>query len=1779
MPAAKLPKRLSFRLNDLVDRVRRIRTLKALARAVFVVPVMAFIAILLDAYLGLPVSARVGLFVAWLLLLAREIWNVRRSRTSVIELRDIASAVEAEYPRLAERLTTAVELAESSDLSNGNPALIEEVIYDAEARTKKLDLTAAIPAGGAGPGLIAATILLAGFLVASLIVPRSGEHLRRFFAAWYAPTVKAPFRIVVTSGDQAVKRNDAVTMSAYLEPTKPDAMLPASVTVIVTIDGKEERLSMSSSQHNVWHAQRTGTNDFEYRIEAGVATSETHRVVVVDPVAVTSARVTITPPAYAAKGREVASIEGLGEITALQHSRIDFELKFQPKPTKAWVEFKPTSKENGKSNNERQLLVVGDDGVAKFQRPALQSGSILIVAEATHGVRTELPAQPLHVNVDEAPKLPSIRGISEAPRKARPTERLSVECAAIDDVSIDTLVLEWRINEGAVQQVPFDAKDLKNAQVQGKATLSFVDRAKTGDRIYLRIAATDNRNVPEAKLAPQTTYYPAKDWSELTLDPDAEPLAEQDINQRRLEIANKLKDIQADLKAEARAANRLRAEVADGDAVQKLRNDVEDTTRKVDDLARDVAVTPETSRLADQIRRVSEEPLRDADSALATARDEKKRDTRRDQLTKADDALNRALKKVDELLEENDRLAKERLDRRKLEGLSEEQRSLAEKARQANEKDAAALAAKQAELEKELQKLRESSEAIRNADAAARNEETKKIADSAKKLAEEMREANEAIRRGQQTPESDRLAELKKKQEELARKTKELSEKTDAATRAAQSSPINPADAVKAKEALERGNFDEAATAAEKARQELERAARDLESASGSARDAREAAKQLARLQEDLRQRVAQETAKTPLDKLPAERRTAIEAQQDAIRKAIAELKVPDQATDAAKQLAARDAKEAVQQLQKGAKNGADRKMQETRQDLENLAERLPSREQRVARARDELARLKQQQEELRLKADAAVKSTEKQDPDSPATQRELAKKVADSARKQADLMDQLGKLDLPGQEGRQQKVARAMQQATTDLTEGRAQDIGASQQKIRREIERLEQAMSGQLPVDERIADAAKKQRELADEAHKAAPDRPIPAELARRQEDIAREAAKLQAPEASTASSDVADATKKAADAGRELAPAKEMAKRAREAADKLSKLDEQVNGPESAREMADRLAKRQKDNADSQAKKADNASTGEARKKATQQLEELKNTRTGADSQKAKQQAQDALQRASNTIDPQANSKAQREAADALKDLAETLNRQQKAERPAIDPKVNPEEEVDRLAKKQRESAEQTKKDLDGASKKPADEAKKARQEARDQARQRQQELSDQLAGLDGKASPRDMHKAQEAMRDAREELDRENFEGAMQKQRDAADALDRLTREQKKQRDQLAQQHPDLPTRQQAEEARQLADEQRKLRDEAMRAAEEHAKDAARRDNPLADVVKQQREIAREADELAKQNADRQGAKAESTKQASEAASSAQKAADEVRNGNITPAKVAGEQAEKQMQKLGSDPSGGDSAPKARDLARRQGDLNRKLGEMANDSAASRAQQQARQQELEQSARDIGKSLEGMAKEQGDGDRPAGKAAANAKESAERMEAAQKAMQRGDRNGADAAREGAQAAMERAASQAREAAEGTAPSPGSTNAGRSIGDARQRMEEAASKLGKGAPKESAGSMEKAADALQQAAGQLSDRSGNRPGGPMGKNDQPSNSQGDGTNPGGNFGGKLDLTQFGPDAAKYNGKSWGELPGEIKNKVIQDMKARYGEDYARNIKLYFEQLAERK
>ncbi|MGF1580425.1 MAG: hypothetical protein ACFCD0_13775 [Gemmataceae bacterium] len=48
------------------------------------------------------------------------------------------------------------------------------------------------------------------------------------------------------------------------------------------------------------------------------------------------------------------------------------------------------------------------------------------------------------------------------------------------------------------------------------------------------------------------------------------------------------------------------------------------------------------------------------------------------------------------------------------------------------------------------------------------------------------------------------------------------------------------------------------------------------------------------------------------------------------------------------------------------------------------------------------------------------------------------------------------------------------------------------------------------------------------------------------------------------------------------------------------------------------------------------------------------------------------------------------------------------------------------------------------------------------------------------------------------------------------------------------------------------------------------------------------------------------------------------------------------------------------------------------------------------------------------------------------------------------------------------------------------------------------------------------------------------------------------------------------FKEEFKKYEGKRWGELPGELKSRMMMEMRARYGEAYATIIQQYFEEIA---
>ncbi|MCE9533268.1 MAG: hypothetical protein K8T89_19390 [Planctomycetes bacterium] len=723
-----------------------------------------------------------------------------------------------------------------------------------------------------------------------------------------------------------------------------------------------------------------------------------------------------------------------------------------------------------------------------------------------------------------------------------------------------------------------------------------------------------------------------------------------------------------------------------------------------------------------------------------------------------------------------------------------------------------------------------------------------------------------------------------------------------------------------------------------------------------------------------------------------------------------------------------------------------------------------PPREKRLGQARAEVAKLRQEQDALARLEEQTAKPFEKLDPTNPATQKQFADKAADLAKRQGQALDRLSKLDTPGLEDRLEKTAEAMKLAKSDLEKGRAPDAAASQQAARRELERLEQALNGQTPADEQVDKLAKKQRDLADAmANNAKSPQPRTRELQQQQAELTKELQKLSAPEAPASKEDAMELSR----ATENARSADEAAKRGDETANALQKLADQINGRAPEIEKADRLAKRQKeqaDEADYLAKKKQPHS--DQRRKSQQIFDELRNLRPGEESQREKQKAIETLTRAQQTTQPDQLVKAEREAAETLERLSEKMKQNPPPERP--------------LAKKKSNE------------------------------------------GLQG------------------------------------------------------------LPTQELADEARKLADEQRKLRDELARSNEQMARDQKPLDkNPLEELIKEEEKIARETGELAKSIAPEKGEKPESQK-AQVAAEAAKQATGQMKNGQIDLARESGGQTAQRLEQLGQSDLAEKPRKQAADLARRQEEVNKKLEQLTGSGAASQAQQAERQKELQQQLEELTQKMQKLAKDMkksegdgkggdgkgmGEGEGKADDAARQAMKAEESMKLSRDQNARNQKEMARESQEKAADALREAGKDLKDAAkqmafkQGDAEKGKNPGAGQAVQEARDGMERARGELGKGKPGSARDSMQKSAESLRKAIEKMirsNAKSGDNDGSPMGK---------------------VDAKQLEDLAGKYKGKAWGDLPGEIKNQIISDMKARYGEEYSRYIKLYFEQLAERK
>ncbi len=1792
MATAALPGNLHAKLTSLARRMATLRLARTAAGFVLLLAVTAGLALLADHWLKLPGVVRFLLLGGWGALAVFGVVRCIRSLGIQADVDALAALIENEYPNLAERLSTSVELMEAADKAHGSPALIDLLLKETEIRASKLDFLQAAPERPTYRRALIAAIAVALLLAPAFVWPHSYRiELARLAMPWTKPALN--YEVVANPAGAAVARASALTLSAVIKATEGYDEIPNSATLVVTDStGKSDRFAMKCEQPLVYSCRLSRVlQDFHYHIEAGEAATAEFQVTAVDPVQLVadSPKITVTPPAYARKNVETKTVIGLTDFSALQFGDMVFEFRFSRPAISAKLNWMPDRREET-PKEPFELALSADRQSGRFEMPVRGSGRLALVLEAEHGITTELPPLSINVITDRAPAFVKVGGISDQLRTVSMAETVPLDITATDDLEVATADVEYRVNEGPIQVERIALDGLGTPQAAGKHLLKLAGKVKEGDTFQYRLRITDNRNVPEEKLKPNVAYMPDnKPWMTFKIARNAEPLKKQEILAQRDDIRKRLEALINDLKLEQRAVIKHQMELkqqielrrnppltpADEEELRDLRRAHLDHVRTLRDLARDASAAQGLQSLANRLQDVADQEMQNTTTALqATEKAKSNASVRAQELTNAADQIDSAINRLEGLKKTNDQIAQQRLDQMKLDELAEKQRQLAEKtAEETDPKKAKELAREQKQIAEELKRLTEQSQPLRQSVEEAQAEKNRELAEKARELADQQRELAKSMEESSREAMKGLLGDLAKKQRELADEAAKLAQDTKNSSKAAQATPLDAEKPKEAADSLEKGDANNALTKQEQTIQDLEHLANEFDKAIKLARDPKEAALQLMRIQDDLKNRTTNEGLKTPLAKMPAEQLDKLHKDQQAIKSAAEQLSTPETNKEAKQsKLEALDhAQAAADALKKKNQSAAESEMTKARQALQRLAKALPSLDQRLEAARDEVGQLRRKQEELSRQAESIARESEQSKSNSEQARRNLTENLSDSARKQAQIADRVEKLDIPTLEERQDRTADTLKKALQDLQSARAQDIPASQADARRQLERLEQALNKQQPADDKAAELARQQKQIADQADKIARQSPESAntadamkKLQGQQQRLSQDLARLPQMEAVQRQSEAVEATNQAEKAAGQN-PA-DLARKANDAAQALQRLADQLSGKENDSQKAERLAKRQAELANDAAK----SPSDELRKKQKEVQEEARQIRGGDEAAKEKKQADESLSRLAQSSSMK-SPEAHRKAIDALHDLADRLAGGTDADKAA------------RLAREQRELAKE-------AARSQPTNPEAARQQAQ-QAAQKQGELARQMQRLNPGQNRDLASEAAQQMRSAQKSLEQsQNQKQAQDSLEKAAQSAEKLSQEMTRQQGEhpsnpiapdaprsIRSQHANsqgqqsqiMPGPAQSDQARQLAQRQRELRD-AVAKAMESAQNQQPTENPAAGLAKEQKEIAKDAQQLAQQQAQQNGRQSPQSQQSQQAAQAAQQASNQLQNGALPQALESGKQASQQMRQLAEGNKTG-ASDQSRKLAQRQEEVNRQLQQMANNSQAQKAQQQAAQRSLQEQAQQLGQQMQQQAGQM----RPSQSQQAM-QQAANAAHQAQGAMQQAQRGNPSTTRQSQQQAaqnLDRAsqlAQQAAQQANNGQPQQGS-QAGKSLQQAQNQMGNAQRQLGQGQNQRAQGSMQKAAQALQQAAQQMGQNNQD--------NKQPPTSP---TNPNGNDGrghSAIDLSKYGDDAKKYQGKAWGELPGELRTRIIQDLKAQYGDDYGRMIKFYFEQLADRK
>jgi hypothetical protein len=699
-----------------------------------------------------------------------------------------------------------------------------------------------------------------------------------------------------------------------------------------------------------------------------------------------------------------------------------------------------------------------------------------------------------------------LNNVPVATDEVAPDDVIAPAVAARDDLAVSAAEVHWSIRRaGSDPAAPGDSGSrpvglagLGTPSASGEATLDLRSlELRPGDTLSYRVRVIDSKPAPGG---------PQEGWTHersMHVVARAEPLAQRQGDAARQSLASDLKAIRQAAEANRQATEQLRyaadaaqrgnGEWSDAHRAELARRDdaARDTEEKLLELAREAARTPGFASLERPARQVAEVEARAARERLDDAAKAGADADRFAAMKRADEALAATVQRLDELARRLDEAAKADADRRRLAALANRQEALANDAAAMAENgdaapDRAALdqaRAEQDRLSNELAEVLKRNPALRAEALAARVREAAELAEAARALADDQRDA--ARRTAEPDSRNPALRALAEAQRAIEDDARRLALRADPALVDNGRARLNPGALAEPIEPITRGDFEPARQSLEAAESELERLTRDLEDVPN---DPKALVNRLVRRQESIQREAEKALGATIPDrnKITGDQRAALSETLKPLADLVEEtarvasaVPVPRDQVETRKQ-AVEGLEKARDELRKSDGNPGDLgpRQREARDALQRLANALPDPWRRGEPLRRGIDEARKRIDEVARDLERHLRETGPQPGkpfDADRADADLANRLAELAKKQADAAGDLEALDLtpaPRLEPQRRRAAARARALADGLARARRDTLPDLARDARAAADRLLAKAQGRNPADDRAAE-----------------------------------------------------------------------------------------------------------------------------------------------------------------------------------------------------------------------------------------------------------------------------------------------------------------------------------------------------------------------------------------------------------------------------------------------------------------------------------------------------------------------------------------------------------------------------------------------------------------------------------------------------------------------------------------------------------------------------------